>query len=99
MASRFSGGMNASGEHGYHGYSWRKVEDILRLDVWSLYGSNDEDASMELETIEAETVLLFRNKHGQWPVGQTEIHFHPSNEFHRDCARKIIDSFSNINAS
>lgn len=98
MASRFRGGMNASGDHSYHGYSWRRKKDILRLDVWSLHGTNAEEANIELETIEAETVLLFRNEYGQWPVGQTEIHFHSSNNFHRNCARKIINSFSNINA-
>ena len=98
LASRFRGGMNATGEHGYHGYSWRRIEGVLRLDVWCLEGSSDESSSRELETIEAETVLLFRNEHGQWPDEQTEIHFHPSNEFHRDCARQIINSIVNNHA-
>ncbi len=65
--------------------------------IRQLHGTNDEDASIELETIEAETVLLFRNEYGQWPVRQTEESIvHPSNDFHRNCARKIINSFSNI---
>jgi hypothetical protein len=43
----------------------------------------------ELETVEAEVVFLIRCA-GQWPRGQTEIHFHPSEKEHRDLAAKIV---------
>ena len=92
MAGRLRGGLSANGEHGYHGYAWGKLEGNSRLDVWVLQNLNT-DPKTELETIEAEVVLLFRNKNGQWPSGQTEIHFHPSEQFHRECAKKIISSF------
>jgi len=92
MSSRLRGGMKASGKNGYYGYSWRKKGGGFRLDIWGLIGCPRRKASLHLETIEAETVLLYRSKSGQWPSGQTEIHFHKSSEFHRSCARRIVTS-------
>jgi len=44
------------------------------------------------ETIEAEVVFLYRQESGQWPQEQTEIHFHPSSNIHRQCARQVVDA-------
>jgi hypothetical protein len=58
------------------------------LDIWchedAPSGSDDRD----IETVEAEVVFLARQA-GQWPEGQTEIHFHPSTEEHRAVAASI----------
>jgi hypothetical protein len=91
MTSRLRGGMLADGLHGYHGYAWKKVDSLLRLDIWYLQGVEKERASNELETIEAEVVYLSRIRSGQWPTGQTEIHFHQSKDVHRTWAKRILD--------
>ena len=91
LSSRLGGGMRATGEHGYHGYAWRKSDSQLRLDVWYLDGATRDNVSMELETIEAEVVHLFRLQTGQWPSDQTEIHFHPSSDFHRAAGQQILN--------
>ena len=83
--------MQATGEHGYHGYAWRRSDGELRLDVWYLDGATEDKISLELETIEAEVVYLFRFRSGQWPSDQTEIHFHPSADFHKQAAQQILD--------
>lgn len=90
MSTRIRGGMTANGAHGYHGYLWGKKNHNIRLDIWYLKASNAP--ILDLETIEAETVFLYRNESGQWPTDQTEIHFHPSNEEHKKCAAEIIAS-------
>jgi len=41
--------------------------------------------------VEAEIVFLVRSA-GQWPIGQTEIHFHPSGNEHRELATTILKS-------
>jgi hypothetical protein len=90
MSVRLYHGMTADGAHGYHGYSWGRKNDNARLDIWYLDG---HDVTPEdLETIEAEAVFLYRQESGQWPEGQTEVHFHPSKEKHRRFARKIVDA-------
>jgi hypothetical protein len=64
------------------------MDHNLNLDIWYLEG--DDIKGTDLETIEAEVVFLYRQESGQWPQAQTEIHFHPSDIIHRDCARQII---------
>ena len=46
-----------------------------------------------IETLEAEIVLLIQRKWGQWPEYQSEIHFHQSQDTHRDAARKIVNHY------
>jgi len=91
MTTRLRGGMLANGLHGYHGYAWKRVDNLLRLDIWYLEEVEKEKAADELETIEAEVVYLFRKRSGQWPSGQTEIHFHQSKDTHRTSAKRILD--------
>jgi hypothetical protein len=88
MRSRFRLGFNATGEGGYHGYAWRHKFKQAVLDIWCHEDPLAENPERELETVEAEVVFLVRCA-GQWPEGQTEIHFHPSTEEHRKVAANI----------
>jgi len=90
MSTRIRMGMTADGTHGYHGYTWGKKNHNLRLDIW--YLKDSATPNLDIETIEAETVFLYRKMSDQWPAYQTEIHFHPSSEVHRRCAAEIIES-------
>ena len=74
MRTRLRQGLTAEGEHGYYGYPWKGKPEVDIL-VWCF--PEDEDPKY-VETIEAELVFLFRQREGQWPSFQTEIHFHDS---------------------
>lgn len=89
MAARICFGLRATGQHGYHGYQWRN-QSGLDFDIWCLLGASSDSAAVELECVEAEVVFLARQKFKQWPKFQTEIHFHPSKQFHRDAAHRIL---------
>jgi hypothetical protein len=88
MRTRFRLGFNATGENGYHGYAWRHRFKEATLDIWSHEDAPRENTDRDIETVEAEVVFLARLA-GQWPEGQTEIHFHPSTEEHREIAAAI----------
>lgn len=83
MRARLSLGFNATGENGYHGYAWRHKFQEATLDIWCHEDPPAENPERDIETLEAEIVFLTRCA-GQWPEGQTEIHFHPSTEEHRE---------------
>jgi hypothetical protein len=85
MRSRFRGGFKADGENGYHGYAWRKTYTEALLDIWCHEDAPPQNSDRDMETIEAEVVFLARQA-GDWPEGQTEIHFHPSTPEHREIA-------------
>jgi hypothetical protein len=88
MRERLYSGWNAKGKNGYYGYAFRHAHTEADLYVWC-----HEDApgasTLDLETVEAEVVFLIRSS-GQWPSGQTEIHFHPSGKEHRELAVSIV---------
>lgn len=88
MRDRIRDGFTASGENGYHGYAWRHSFTEAALDIWCHEDPPVENPDRDIETIEAEVVFLARLA-GQWPEGQTEIHFHPSSQEHRDIAAQI----------
>jgi hypothetical protein len=88
MRTRFRFGFGASGKHGYHGYAWRHTHTEAILNIWCHEDAPATNPDLDIETIEAEVVYLARSA-GQWPAGQTEIHFHPSNEDHRHIAETI----------
>jgi hypothetical protein len=77
--------------HGYHGYAWRHHHAKAMLDVWCHEDARDRD-TIDIETIEAEVVFLIRGA-GQWPLHQTEIHFHPSTQQHRVVAAEIMSRY------
>src|SRR3974390_3543051 len=88
MRQRFYGGWKATGKNGYHGYAWRHTHTDADVFVW--YQEDDsQEASVNLETIEAEVVFLLR-KAGQWPAGQAEIHFHPPGQEHRALPAEVL---------
>ena len=84
-------GFQANSGHGYHGYAWRHHLSYAAVDVWLQEGSNRD--LVQIETVEAEVVFLIRQRFGQWPSYQTEIHFHESGATHRQAARDIIDHY------
>jgi len=90
MRARLRYGWSASGQGGYHGYPFRDHHTEATLDVWYQVDPpvKSERPEVDIETVEAELVYLVR-QHGQWPVFQTEIHFHKSDAEHRAIAEKI----------
>jgi hypothetical protein len=91
LRRRLYGALNAEGQNGYYGYAWKHSSDPLDLDVWIFDEVAVEKGKrcMVAETVEAEIVFLVRQRDGNWPRHQTEIHFHPSSEQHRKWAEKI----------
>ena len=94
LARRFRLGWKAKGQNGYHGYDWRHTGCRAQVDLWTLPDSVEGGSKQYAETVEAEVVLLIRNA-GQWPKGQTEIHFHESTDAQRAIAKKILDRYTN----
>jgi hypothetical protein len=88
MRTRLRGGFAATGKHGYHGYAWRSTCKEATLNIWCHEDAPTGSADRDIETVEAEVVFLARLA-GEWPAGQTEIHFHPSTQVHRDVAATI----------
>ena len=88
MRARFRLGFKAKGKSGYHGYAWRHKPEPAVLDIWCHEDAPAVKADLDMETVEAEVAFLARSA-GQWPEGQTEIHFHPSNDEHRELAKSI----------
>lgn len=96
IRTRLRMGWNATGESGYHGYAWRRHHTGANLDIWCHVDAvklPDRSIDYDLETVEAEVVHLIRCA-GQWPLFQTEIHFHPSNDEHRRVAAEIWKTFT-----
>ncbi len=91
VRSRLRDGWNATGQHGYHGYSWRHGSDNAVLSVWCHMDAVERN-EIDIETVEAEVVFLIRSA-GQWPEFQTEIHFHPSTPVHRKVAADIMSHY------
>lgn len=89
MRSRLRIGWSASGKSGYYGYAWRHRVSSANLDLWCDTDPPAKDPCLDAETIEAELVYLIR-KAGQWPLHQTEIHFHPSTDAHRAWAARMV---------
>jgi len=89
MSTRLLSGLNATGEHGYHGYKLKQGNYVLHIWSFDNVPPDKDEAKEELETIEAEVVLLCRILTGQWPESQNEIHFHQSESLHREMALTI----------
>jgi hypothetical protein len=93
MAARIGLGFRADGSSGYYGYRWRHELSSVRLLVWRLEEVTEEDELHELECIESETVLAYRQTYNQWPKYQTEIHFHQTSGEHRALAIQVFNTF------
>jgi hypothetical protein len=92
LRNRLRLGWSANGDGGYYGYAWRHKFTEANLDVWCHQNAPAENSCLDLETVEAEVVYLIR-KAGQWPLFQTEIHFHPSSEIHRAIATQVASKY------
>lgn len=91
ISARLGYGFRANGKRGYHGYKWKFLEGSLRLSVWTAR-SNAVYASLDqMEIVEAEVAYLCRHRSGQWPTHQNEIHFFPSESWHRDAATQVYE--------
>lgn len=90
MSTRITHGFTATGKSGYHGYKWKTLTGSLWLSVWTGLAKDDvKEALLEMETIEAEVAFLCRQRAGQWPAFQQEIHFSQSLQRHRDDAERV----------
>lgn len=95
MRTRLRQGWDATGVTGYYGYRWRNSSTPLNLDIFYLQNCPEAEWQRQMETVEAEVAFLVRCA-GQWPIAQTEIHFYPSAEVHREIARKIAGHYPGL---
>ena len=93
VRNRLRLGWNANGESGYYGYAWRHHFKQSNIDIWCHEDAPKDKQVLDIETVEAEVVFLIRSA-GQWPLHQTEIHFHPSTLAHREIAAKIMGHYA-----
>jgi hypothetical protein len=96
MSARLRLGFSAAGQTGYYGYAWRHKFTEAMLRIWAHEDAPSEDPVRDIETVEAEVVFLARKISGAWPLGQTEIHFHPSTDVHREVATTIWNAISAV---
>lgn len=92
MRNRLRFGWAAQGKGGYYGYAWRHKFKKANIDIWCHQDRSADKSLLDIETVEAEVVYLIRNA-GQWPLYQTEIHFHPSKTIHRKIAKRIVERY------
>lgn len=98
MTTRLRYGLNPKGANGYHGYKWKHLNQVgLFIFCFDRFKTKSERKIIEekMETIEAEIVYLIRNKTGNWPKYQTEIHFHNLTENEKKAARSIYEAIKN----
>lgn len=86
-------GFLADGTGGHHGYKWRHALKAAQCHVWYLQDVPELEEVRALECIESEVVFKYRQKFDQWPIFQTEIHFHESESGHRKLANEILGKF------
>lgn len=81
LITRLKQGFKASGENGYHGYKWKKLEKVeINAFVFPILAdSTAKESRLYFEAIEADLVFQIRTRTGKWPLHQNEIHF--NNEF------------------
>jgi len=91
MAARLSYGFKANGIGGYHGYKWKFLETNLKLSIWTAKLNGVYASLYVMETIEAEVAFTCRQLSGKWPTHQHEIHFSPSEQWHRKAAARIYN--------
>lgn len=85
IRKRLRQGFSAQGEHGYYGYKW-KDQDKVEVLIWCFPDSSPE----HVEAIEAELVYFIREKTGNWPKYQVEIHFQRASESEKQIAKSIF---------
>ena len=90
IRKRLRQGFSAQGEHGYYGYKW-KDQKMVEILIWCFSGSPSE----HVEAIEAELVYFIREKTGNWPKYQVEIHFQRASESEKQVAMSILGQLLN----
>jgi len=88
ISSRLRVGFIDDGHYGYHGYKWKDKLKQAELLVWAL----PNRARDSVEAIEGELVYYIREKTGNWPKYQMEIHFHKASETQKQVAKTILDA-------
>ena len=73
IKSRLRAGLLAKGKNGYHGYKWKDYNSVILI-IWCF----EELNKPQIENIEAELAFTIRQKTGNWPICQNEIHFNNS---------------------
>ena len=91
MSARLYSGFKADGKHGYYGYKWIGKITSADLLIWCFRDNKQGFA----EAIEGELVYLIRNRTGEWPKYQMEIHFHGASEKQRQIAESILSQCLN----
>jgi len=86
LAARMRSGFSPKSGSGYHGYKWRHNDGLYKLIVWFM---SLED---HIETVEAEIVYLIRDRLGNWPLSQNEIHFFQSNQEQRELSEVLYEN-------
>ena len=87
IKARLSSGLKKDSKK-LNSYQWRVLGEAT-IDIWMLGGIDKKTR----ETIEGEVVFLIRQRSGQWPKYQMEIHFHQSDEEHREKAQEILNYY------
>ncbi len=87
LITRFGQGFRAAGKNGYHGYKWKKLEQVeVHVFVFPILADTSaKESRLYFEAIEAELVFQIRTHTGKWPLYQNEIHF--KNEFKKEAIR------------
>jgi len=88
VSNRLRYGITANGNKGYHGYMWKDLNKGESLDI--LIWLFEDMKRIEVESIEAELVYLYRKEKGRWLEYQQEIHFHNSGEDVQGTAEDIF---------
>ena len=73
-------------------YVWRRHLSSAIVDVWLQEGGDSGNLDY-VKAVESEAVFLIRQRMGQWPRFQTEIHFSQSNDEHREAAARIVSHY------
>jgi len=87
ISSRLRTGVVDNGHYGYHGYKWKDKLKKAELLIWIF---PDKTKANNVEAIEAELVYYIREKTGNWPKYQMEIHFHRASESEKQIAKSIL---------
>jgi len=86
IRTRLQSGLIATGDHGYYGYQWKKLD---KIDLCIVYFPGK--SQIDIEALEAELVYLVRKNTGKWPSCQTEIHFHNISKKVKDEAKLLYN--------
>lgn len=83
IRNRLRIGENPDTKTGYHGYKWLEKDGCYTLAIIIIENKYSSEA------IEAEIVYNIRKHEDQWPLFQTEIHFHNVNAEQKKLAKDI----------